>query len=261
MNSKLLQLLADNRTRSLKQGVQTRIVKAEGSDEATLYLYDVVVGDKLTAEYWGGVCAQELVPQIAAIQASTINLRINSPGGDVFAAQAICAALKQHSARVVGHIDGVAASAATAIACACDDVIMSSGGLYMIHNAWTFAMGNRNDLQKTVDLLEKVDGQLASQYVTKTSKTLEQIAAWMDAETWFTAEEALAEGFANSIGESKKANATWNLSAYGNAPKAFCAPPADPMPNTQADTTQYAAEGHRARQQQRMAVAQRTRSL
>ena len=254
MNSRLLQLLVENRAQSLKNGPQSRIVQAAGSDEATLYLYDVVVGDRLTAEYWGGVCAQDLVPQIAAIEASTINLRINSPGGDVFAAQAICTALKQHSARVVGHIDGVAASAATAIACACDDVVMAAGGLYMIHNAWTFAMGNRNDLQKTVDLLVKVDGQLATQYSAKTGKSNEQVMTWMDAETWFTAEEALAEGFANSIAaEDKKAQATWNLSAYNHAPKAFGAPPAEP--------TLYAAEGHRARQQQRLALAQRIQSL
>lgn len=253
MNSRLLQLLAENRSQALKNGVQSRIVQAANSDEATLYLYDAIVGDRLTAEYWGGVCAQDLVPQIAAIQASTINLRINSPGGDVFAAQAICAALKQHSARVVGHIDGVAASAATAIACACDEVVMAAGGLYMIHNAWTFAMGNRNDLQKTVDLLEKVDGQLASQYTAKSGQTAEQVTAWMDAETWFTAEEALANGFANSIAEGKQAKALWSLNAYANAPRAFCAPPEDP--------TDYAGDDHRARQQQRLAIAQRTRSL
>lgn len=253
MSTKLLQLLAENRSRALKSGVQTRIVQAEGSDEATVYLYDAIVGDRLTAEYWGGVCAQDLVPQIAAIQAGTINLRINSPGGDVFAAQAIVTALKQHSARIVGHVDGIAASAATAIACACDEVVMAAGSMYMIHNAWTFAMGNRNDLQKTVDLLVKIDGQLAAQYVAQSGQTTEQVTAWMDAETWFTADEALASGFATSLAPQAKAQARWDLSAYSNAPKAFCAPPEDPTP--------YAADDHRARQQQRMALSARTRSL
>lgn len=253
MNQKLLQLLSDNRSRALKAGVQTRIVQAEGSDEATLYLYDAIVGDKLTAEYWGGVCPQDLVPQIAAIQAATINLRINSPGGDVFAAQAIVTALKQHSARIVGHVDGIAASAATAIACACDEVVMAAGTMYMIHNAWTFAMGNRNDLQKTVDLLVKIDGQLAAQYVAQSGQTTEQVTAWMDAETWFTAEEALASGFATSIAAEAKAQAKWDLGAYANAPKAFCAPP--------EETAQYASDDHRARIQQRTAIAQRSPSL
>lgn len=257
MNTKLLQLLSENRSRALKNGVQSRIIQAKGSDEATVYLYDAIVGDRLTAEYWGGVCAQDLVPQIAAIEAGTINLRINSPGGDIFAAQAICTALKQHKATVIAHIDGVAASAATEIACACDDVIMASGAMYMIHNAWTFAMGNRNDLQKTVDLLEKVDLQLAGNYAAKTGKTMEQVVAWMDAETWFDADEALTQGFANSIASDKKAQAMWNLSAYNNTPKAFCAPPEDPNSNP----TAFAADDHRARQQQRLAIAQRTRSL
>lgn len=252
--TKLLQLLSENRARALKNGVQSRIVQAANSDEATLYLYDVVVSDRLTAEYWGGVCAQDLVPQIAAIEANTINLRINSPGSDVFAAQAISAALKQHSAKVVGHIDGLAASAATDIACACDNVLIADGAMYMIHNAWTFAMGNRNDLLATAALLEKVDGNLAAKYVAKTGKTVDEVIAWMDAETWFTAAEAIDNGFADSLAENKKsANALWNLSAYGNAPKAFWAPPEDPA--------LYANADHRARQQQRVQIAQRTRSL
>lgn len=252
--TKLLQLLSENRARALKNGVQSRIVQAANSDEATLYLYDVIVSDRLTAEYWGGVCAQDLVPQIAAIEAKTINLRINSPGGDVFAAQAISAALKQHSAKVVAHIDGLAASAATDVACACDSVIIADGAMYMIHNAWTFAMGNRNDLLATAALLEKVDGNLASKYVAKTGKTLEQVISWMDAETWFTASEAIDNGFADTMAEDKKAaNAMWNLGAYTHAPKAFCAPPDDPTP--------YAEPDHRARQHQRLQVVQRTRSL
>ena len=264
MSNKLLQLLAANRSNAIKNGIQTRIVQAEGSDEATLYLYDAIVGDKLTAEYWGGVCPQDLVPQITAIKAGTINLRINSPGGDVFAAQAIVTALKQHNARIVGHVDGMAASAATVIACACDEVVMAPGSMYMIHNAWTFAMGNRNDLQKTVDLLGKIDGQIAAQYVAQSGQSTEQVTAWMDAETWFTAEEALASGFATNLALDAKAQAQaatkWDLSAYANAPKAFCAPPAE-LKDTIPDTTHYAAVDHRARQQQRMALSARTRSL
>lgn len=260
MNQKLLQLLASNRAQSLKAGVQSRIVQAEGDDEATVYLYDTIVGDRLTAEYWGGVCAQDFVPQIAAIKASKINLRVNSPGGDVFAAQAMCTALKQHSAKITAHIDGIAASAATVIACACDEVIMSTGSMYMIHNAWTFAMGNRHDLQQTVDLMIKIDGQLASQYASKSGKPIDQVTSWMDAETWFTADEALAAGFVNLIAVDADKNVSasaarvWDLSAYANS-AAFCAA-AKP-----ADTTAYAADDHRARQQQRLTMSALTRSL
>lgn len=270
MSTKLLQLLSDNRKRCLKNGITTRIVQAAGSSEATLYLYDAVVSDRLTAEYWGGVCAQDLVPQIAAIEADVINLRINSPGGDVFAAQSISAALEAHPAKVVGHIDGIAASAATRIACACDEVIIASAAMYMIHDAWTFAVGNRIDLQKTVALLEKVDATLAGVYAQQTGQSIEQITGWMDAETWFTAQEALDHGFANRMADAKggntsaRANANaWDLSAYANAPKAFCSPPKTESEGNEANdsTPKFASDDHRARQQQRLHIVQRIRSV
>lgn len=85
--SKLMQLLASNR----RQG-RPRAFAVQG-DDVTIYIYDAIVPDDDTAEWWGGVSAQSLVPQIRAINGGTIHLRINSPGGDVFAAQAICAAI------------------------------------------------------------------------------------------------------------------------------------------------------------------------
>jgi ATP-dependent Clp protease protease subunit len=261
--TKLLQLLADNRQRTIRAKSAPIIVKnqaqaADGSSEATLYLYDSIVSDRLTAEYWGGVCAQDLVPQIAAIEADTIHVRINSPGGDVFAAQAISTALSQHKAQVIAHIDGIAASAATSIACSCDQVEIASGAMYMIHNAWTFAMGNRLDLLATAALLEKVDGQLAGQYQKFTNGDLKQITDWMDAETWFTADEAVANGFASRLASTKAEASAWNLSAYARAPKAIHAP-APPVPEPQP--ANHATEEHRARQQQRLQTALRTRSL
>ena len=97
--NRLLQLFADNRAANKTARVQSRLV-AEG-EEATLYLYESVVADDATADWWGGVSAQSLVPQIRAITAQTIHLRINSPGGDVFAAQAIAQAIRDTKARVV----------------------------------------------------------------------------------------------------------------------------------------------------------------
>ena len=248
---KILQLLHDNRSASLTKEVQNRVVQGENSDEATIYLYDMIVSDDMTAQFWGGVSAQQLVPEIAALKASVINLRINSPGGDVFAAQAISATLKQHSARIVAHIDGYAASAATAIACACDEVIIADGAMYMIHNAWTFAMGNRHDLLGTAEIFGKVDGQLADKYAKFTNGDRAQIVAWMDAETWFTSAEAITHGFANKLSDTKAVASAWNLAAYANAPKAFCAPPAPKAPAPEA-SQQYAAPDHRARQTQRL---------
>lgn len=233
MRANLLRLLADNR------GVKGRAVKvAAQANEATVYLYDVIVADQLTAEWFGGVTPQELVPQIDGLKVDTIHLRINSPGGDVFAAQAIAAALERNPANVVAHVDGLAASAATAICMAADDVVIADGAMFMIHNAWTIAIGDKEDFIDTAALLEKVDGALAAKYSQRSGMKLEDVTQLMDAETWFTAQEAVEAGFASSVeGGTEKGDpdgdsdtdpdeddmpmaSAWNLSAFGRAPKA-----------------------------------------
>lgn len=162
------------------------------ADEATVYLYDAI------DSFWG-IDAGEFVKALGEISAKTIHLRVNSPGGSVFDAEAIQTALQQHKARVVAHIDGMAASAATCITLAADEVEMSDGALFMIHNAWTVAFGNAADLVDTAALLEKIDANILRDYQAKTGQSIEQLKVWMDAETWFTAQEALANGFVDRI--------------------------------------------------------------
>lgn len=217
----LLQLIKDNAEKPRSWSIKS----AEG--EATLYIYDVIGG------MFGGVDAEEVARDLAATEASTIHVRINSPGGDVFDAVAISTALRQHPANVVAHIDGLAASAATTISTAADRVEISDGGMYMIHNAWTLAIGNRHDLLDTAGLLEKVDGNIQRAYAERTGASTEQIGEWMDAETWFTADEAVEAGFADEVvsGESARAKA-WNLAAYANAPEIKDEPESkEPMPD------------------------------
>lgn len=210
MPTQLLKLLADNRGRGF--------IKAEASgDEATLYLYDVIVSDA----FWGGVSALDFAKELAAIKAPVINLRINSPGGDVFAARAMEAVIREHGSQIIAHIDGHAASAATFVALAANKVKMSDGGLFMIHKAWAIAMGNSDDMLQMTALLEKVDQTLVSTYANKTGQDQAAIADWMAAETWFTAQEALDAGFVDEITASAgqtSANNLWNLSAYDKAP-------------------------------------------
>jgi ATP-dependent Clp protease, protease subunit len=268
MTTKLLQLLSDNKARAFSNQLKNNIVNSNDGSVTRLYLYDPIVSDQFTAEYFGGISAQELVPQIAQIKSSTIHVHINSPGGDVFAAQAISAALEAHPANVIAYVDGVAASAATRIACACNDVVMAKGSMYMIHNAWTFTMGNKEDLQKTVDLMQKIDANLVSSYAEKTGKDEKTIQNWMMAETWFTAQEAVDNGFANMVFESKDATAkpvnarAWNLSAYANTPKCFSEILENsPQALEPVDKTIYASEDHRARQAQRLQIMQRTQSV
>lgn len=256
MNLKLLQLLVDNRAGGARVP-ETRITAAADGKPAVIYLYDPIVGDRLTAEWLGYACAQDLVPQIRDITAGEIELRINCPGGDVFAMQAIMNALRNHPAKVTAYVDGVAASAATGIASVCDTVVMEKGALFMIHNSQGMAYGDRNELTAMAGIMEKVDVGMVEAYSARTGADAAQVTAWMDAETWFTAEEAVAAGFADSVNtaaddkRTAKALGRWDLSAFANAPKAEKPPAPAPEPKPEPVPETITAE-HRERQQQRL---------
>lgn len=257
--NRLLQLLADNR-QALGRRFEV-VSSADGADTAEIFIYDAIVGSDLEAEWWGGVSAQAFVKALRGITASTINVRINSPGGDVFGARAIETALREHSAKVVVHIDGLAASAATFIAMAGDEIVMAEGSMFMIHKAWTYAWGNANDLKKTADLLEKIDGTLVDTYAKRSGQKDSQIADWMAAETWFTAEEAVKYGFADRVAATDQPSAenrvAWNLSAFLAG---VARPVKDEVPLTnEPEAEDPASEDHRARQLQRLAVIDRTK--
>lgn len=230
-----LKLLADNRKRGTFRAQYP--IEAKAGDEATIYLYDAVVSDELTAEYWGGVSPQSFVKTLAEIKTDVIHLRINSPGGDVFAARAIEQALREHPAKVIAHIDGFAASAASFIAMAADEIVMNEGGFFMIHKAWTIGFGNANDLMDTAALLNQIDASLVKTYANRTGQKPEDIAQWMADETWMSAQDSVDRGFADRIDTGTKASANWDMSAYAKAPlipKAASeepAPPEQPAPD------------------------------
>lgn len=238
--AQLYQLYALNRAASRR----FEVVNAEANDEATVYLYDMIVSTDDEAEWWGGVSPMGFITELANISASTVHLRINSPGGDVFAARCIEQAIAECGKTVIAHIDGLCASAATYIALACSKVVMGEGSLFMIHNAWTCAWGDKNDLTKTATLLNKIDATLANSYAKKTGKNTADIAALMDAETWFTAQEALDYGFIDEVSTTETAKNTaqqaqnWQLGVYKNAPKAVFTkqPPQNNPQNTPKPT-------------------------
>lgn len=206
----LMRLMAENRGRGFFRAEKS------SDDDASVYLYDVIVSD----DYFGGVSAMSFVKELNSIKAKTIHLRINSPGGDVFAARAIEQSIREHPSRIVTHIDGYAASAASFVALAGDEVIISESGFIMIHKAWTVAFGNSDDFVETASLLERVDKTLVDTYAKKTGRSAEEIAEWMSNETWFTAQDAVDYGFADRVSEvAQKVNAKWNLSAYAHAPE------------------------------------------
>lgn len=214
-------------------GVQGRrfAVRAErNADEATVYLYDVIVADQFEAEWFGGIDPLTFAKTLAGISAKTIHLRINSPGGSAFAARAMESTIRDHGARFVAHIDGYAASSASYVMLAADEVEMSPGAMVMVHKGWTYAWGNADELMSTAALLEKFDGTMIDTYVKATGQTREQIAAWVAAETWFTAQEAVDAGFADRIAgeDDGSANAlAWDLSVFERAPQASAPPAAD----------------------------------
>ncbi len=239
MKNRLLQLLRDNAA-----APQALRVETDG-DEATIYIYDVI-------DAWFGVSAERFAKELAALKGKTVNLRINSPGGDVFEARAIVAAMAAFGGKIVAHVDGVAASAASFIAVNASEVRMIAGSFLMIHNAWTYTYGDKGELRTTADLLEKVDGTIAADYMRKTGKALDAVAAMMDAETWLTADEAKAEGFADAVdaatgGGSSAAALAWNLSAYEKTPSALRVAQPDP-----------ALARHRNSLERRMRLIERT---
>lgn len=212
----LLKLLAANK------GAPRRfeVIKNETAGEVTVFLYDLIVADDDTAYWYGGVSAQSFVKELLGITADVIHLRINSPGGDVFAARAMEQAIRDQKAKVIAHVDGYAASCASWLALACDEVEISPGGFFMIHKSWTVGMGNADDFTQTASLLSKVDQTFVDSYAAETGQTAEQLLAWMAAETWFDASESVEHGFADRVAEGAVKNkAQWDLSAYGKAPR------------------------------------------
>lgn len=128
-----------------------------------------------------------------------IVIKLNSPGGDVFEGIEIYNYLKDHPSNVTVEVTGVAASAATFITAGANEVIMNVGTSLMIHEASTFTWGNKSDIQKTLNALETIDESILSIYSEKTGQSNEQLKEWMNEEKWFTADEAVEFGFANSV--------------------------------------------------------------
>lgn len=185
-------------------------IEAKSDDTADLLIYDVIG--------WPFVTADELVRSLAQSKAKTINVRINSPGGDVADGTAIYNALKDHPAKIVTQIDGLAASMASIIALAGDERRMASNAYYMIHNPWAIAMGDYRDFEKTHDLLVKVGDTLARTYAEHAKAGIRQIKTWMDDETWMTASEAKSQGFIDEIGGSGE-QAKIPRQVFSNAPE------------------------------------------
>lgn len=161
-----------------------------------------------------------------------VEININSPGGDVTAGLAIANAIKAYEGHVTANVLGIAASMASVIACACDEVNMGDGAFMMIHNPCGISIGEADDLRHEADVLDKMRDSILGFYQTKTTKTADELKALMDAETWMTFDDMSANGFTvGRYAEEFKAAACATHRAFANAPEAarrfFSAIPGD----------------------------------
>lgn len=176
-------------------------MKKKSATRGEIYLYGIIGIDW----FGDGVTAKQFADDLKKLgDVKNIDLRINSEGGDVFAGKTMYSLLRDHSAKVEVHVDGLAASAASFVAMAGDTINIAEGGFIMIHNAWTWARGNASDLRRTADLLESVDGTIVDVYVARTKNTAADVKKWMAEETWMTGKESVEKGFADNVVENLK---------------------------------------------------------
>ncbi len=170
-------------------------IKAKANDTAEISIYDEI-------GFWG-VSAASFAQDLKSCgnNLKQINLHIHSPGGDVFDGIAIYNLLKNHPANVTVYIDGLAASMASVIAMAGNEVIMPENAMMMIHKPWGIQGGDAEDMRKCADLLDKVENTLIPAYANKTGKTPEELAEMLSAETWLNGKECVEQGFADKLAE------------------------------------------------------------
>ncbi|QXB04004.1 Clp protease ClpP [Providencia rettgeri] len=169
-------------------------IRAASSDN-TISVLDVIGED-----YWGeGVTAKRISGALRAIGNNDVVVNINSPGGDMFEGLAIYNLLRAHSGKVTVNILGIAASAASIIAMAGDEIHMGRGAFLMIHNCWSIGVGNRHDFAKLAADLEPFDKSMADIYVARSGQSESVVSKMMDDETYIASSDAIAKGFADGL--------------------------------------------------------------
>lgn len=223
-------------------------IKAVANDTAEISIYDEI-------GFWG-VTAQQFAKDLKALgnNLKQINLHIHSPGGDVFDGIAIYNLLKNHPANKTVYIDGLAASMASVIAMAGNEIIMPENAMMMIHKPWGIQGGDADDMRKYADLLDKVESTLITAYTAKTGKSETDLAEMLKVETWLTGKECIEQGFADKLAAPLVAMAciqSKKLEDYTNMPETIKsmlfnpqgnAGAATPTPEQPKNTTQQAVE-------------------
>ncbi|WJR32432.1 ATP-dependent Clp protease proteolytic subunit [Mycobacteroides immunogenum] len=209
---------------------------------ATLHIYDEI-------DSWFGVNAEELVVEISALDPETeLTVRVNSPGGNAFDGINIANAIMRHPGKTVTYIDGLAASAASVIAVASDEVVVSKYGQAMVHDARSGQYGTAKDLRSVADHLEKLSASYAKLYADRAGGTVEDWAQAMADETWYTAEEMVAAGLASRVDDSGARADTEKAVASALASSSYkfkySGRPAAPAPLARADNAAASASAN-----------------
>lgn len=173
---------------------------AEGDVANTVTIFDVIGEDMWTG---GGFTAKRMSAALRSIGNNDVTVKVNSPGGDMFEGIAIYNLLRDHPAKVTVEVMGWAASAASIIAMAADEIKMGLGTFMMVHNAWGVVVGNRHDMREGAALFDGFDSAIADIYEARTGMDRKAIVKLMDAETFMGPSEAVANGFADSIDETR----------------------------------------------------------
>lgn len=187
-----------------------------------IWLYGVIGQD-----FWGeGITAKQFVADLKKLGGvSAIDLRINSEGGSVVDAEAIYTHLVEHKAPVTAHIDGIAASAASFIAMAGDEIVIAESGFVMIHEARMGDFGTAEEKRRLADLLDRTNEKIVAKYAARTRNSEAKLRDWMKAETWFLGDEAVKAGFADRLVENLRVAATVTRpELYRNLPAALAHP-------------------------------------
>jgi ATP-dependent Clp endopeptidase proteolytic subunit ClpP len=206
-----------------------------GPTSAELYIYDEI-------GFWG-TSASDLVAALSEMQGvTTLDVHVNSPGGDVFDGLAIMNCLRAHSAQVTTYVDGIAASIASVIAMAGDRIVMGPHSQMMIHDASGLCIGNASDMTEMAQMLAFQSDNIAAVYAERAGGTVEDWRAHMTAESWYTAEEAVAAGLADEVAQRPAQAAAgvpmdkaWDLTIFAYAGR-------DAAPDPVIDTATPASE-------------------
>lgn len=227
-------------------------IRAKGNKAAEILIYEDV------GEGWfGGVSAKTFANELRALgDVNTIDVRINSYGGDVFEGLAMYNQLVRHKAVIHTHVDGIAASIASVIAMAGNTIHIAESGWMMIHKAWAMQVGNDEAMEEMRDRLRATNQTLVGIYAARTGRTEAEVLAWMSEEKWFDASSAVEAKFADSVAENLRmaARAVPAQFAFRHAPPAIQAvaaaqdaPAATPHPANDEVRAQLAALTSRMR--------------